>query len=153
MAENLEGAKFASEEQLNTAKTELRDALDALETAYKQGDAAAIEAAEDAVAKADAANTLATNTNDGLKTLQDAFNNLDKGLSEEDVKLLAIAALQDETKLPEGGQAIESVFAQNVIALVGTFAEINAENIGAGTISGNTLQSSEPISEEDDRPK
>ena len=88
-----------------------------------------------------------------MQTLQEAFDNFDGGLTEEDVKLLAIAALQDETKLPEGGQAIESVFAQNVIALVGTFAKINAENIGAGTISGNTLQSSEPISEEDDRPK
>ena len=153
VSENLEGAKFASEEQLNTAKTELSDALDALETAYKQGDAAAIEAAKDAVAKADAANTLANNTSAGLQTLQEAFDNFDGGLSKEDVKLLAIAALQDETKLPEGGEAIESVFAQNVIALVGTFAKINAENIGAGTISGNTLQSSEPISEEDDRPK
>lgn len=88
-----------------------------------------------------------------MQTLQEAFDNFDGGLSEEDVKLLAIAALQDETKLPEGGQAIESVFAQNVLALVGTFVKINAENIGAGTISGNTLQSSEPISEEDDRPK
>lgn len=153
VAENLDNAEIASSQDLEDAKTELSNALKDLETAYQQGDQAAIEAAKNAVAKADAANTLANNTSVGLQTLQEAFDNLDKGLSEEDVKLLAIAALQDETKLPEGGQAIESVFAQNVIALVGTFAEINAENIGAGTISGNTLQSSEPISEEDDRPK
>ena len=153
VAENLDNAEIASSQDLEDAKTELSNALKDLETAYQQGDQDAIEAAKNAVAKADAANTLANNTSEGLKTLQEAFDNFDGGLSEEDVKLLAIAALQDETKLPEGGQAIESVFAQNVIALVGTFAKINAENIGAGTISGNTLQSSEPISEEDDRPK
>lgn len=153
VAENLDNAEIASSQDLEDAKTELSNALKDLETAYKQGDAAAIEAAENAVAKADAANTLANNTSAGLQTLQEAFDNFDGGLTKEDVKLLAITALQDETKLPEGGQAIKSVFAQNVIALVGTFAEIKAENIGAGTISGNTLQSSEPISEEDDRPK
>lgn len=153
VAENLDNAEIASSQDLEDAKTELSNALKDLETAYQQGDQAAIEAAENAVAKADAANTLANNTSAGLQTLQKAFDNFDGGLTKEDVKLLAITALQDETKLPEGGQAIESVFAQNVIALVGTFAKIKAKNIGAGTISGNTIQSSEPISEEDDRPK
>lgn len=151
VAENLDNAEIASSQDLEDAKTELSNALKDLETAYKQGDAAAIEAAENAVAKADAANTLATNTSAGLQTLQEAFDNFDGGLSEDDVKLLAIAALQDETKLPEGGEAIESVFAQNVIALVGTFAKIKAKNIGAGTISGNTVESGQLM--EDGRPR
>lgn len=153
VAENLDNAEIASSQDLEDAKTELSNALKDLETAYQQDAQEAIEAAKNAVAKADAANTLANNTSAGLQTLQEAFDNFDGGLTEKDVELLAIAALQDETKLPEGGEAIKSVFAQNVIALVGTFAEIKAENIGAGTISGNTIQSSEPISEEDDRPK
>lgn len=86
-----------------------------------------------------------------MQTLQEAFDNFDGGLSEDDVKLLAIAALQDETKLPEGGQAIESVFAQNVIALVGTFAKIKTENIDAGTISGHTVESGQLM--ENGRPR
>lgn len=143
VAENLDNAEIASSQDLEDAKTELSNALKDLETAYQQGDAAAIEAAENAVAKADAANTLANNTSEGLQILQDAFDNFDGGLTEEDVKELAIAALQDETKIPEGGQAIKSVFAQNVIALVGTFVDIKAERINTGTLKGVTLQSSE----------
>lgn len=143
VAENLDNAEIASSQDLENAKTELSNALKDLETAYQQGDQEAIEAAKNAVAKADAANTLATNTSAGLQTLQEAFDNFDGGLSKEEVKLLAIAALQDETKLPEGGEAIESVFAQNVIALVGTFVDIKAERINTGTLKGVTLQSSE----------
>lgn len=151
VAENLDNAEIASSQDLEDAKTELSNALKDLETAYQQGDQAAIEAAENAVAKADAANTLANNTSAGLQTLQEAFDNFDGGLSEDDVNNLVLAALQDETKLPEGGQAIESVFAQNVIALVGTFAKIKTENIDAGTISGHTVESGQLM--EDGRPR
>jgi hypothetical protein len=82
-----------------------------------------------------------------IKTLNGYFDSngtIKKGvLDKDDIYDLSIASLgiDAKNKIQEDDLAANSIFAQNVIALVGKFVDITADQIVGGTIEGVDFQS------------
>ena len=145
---NIAEATGPIQSDLESTKQRLEEATTDLMDAIAKGDAEAIEQAEAALAKANAAHTLAENASNGLTTLQTAVNNIGTEnssiLSLNDLQLLSIAALGSDAATKDlfpgtDTEFADNVFAKNIVGLVGTFGEVKAEKITGTTITGKTI--------------
>lgn len=131
---------IAATQQIND---DLISAQERLQAAIESGDAAAIAAANGALAKAEAAEssltTLQTSINDRLNGFENSI------LSSGDIENLSIAAIQTATEITGDTVASQTIIGQNIIGLAGTFAEVQAEKITGSTISGKTIESTTKI--------
>lgn len=124
---NLEDAYYTNDK--------IDDLVEELQGAIAAGDSSAIAQANYAVETANA-------VNESIETLNSYFvdGKLTEGhLNKNDIYSLSIAALGSKASVPEGSFSSDSVFAQHLTGLLGTFVTIKAEQIDTKGLSVESL--------------
>ena len=152
VTENLNKAEILTKDQLEEATKQLSDALVAEQQARESGDQQALDKAQTAVADAAAAVNTANQAQQAIEDLNELFTEVDgqkvlnkNALSEEDIYDLSKAALGNEIDDYDGTISENTVLAQKIVGMIGTFGKINVDNLVGNEISGHTIQSSELI--------
>lgn len=135
-ANNFKNAYY-SKEDINALQA-------ALEAAIASGDNAAI-------AKASSALNTANQVNEAIKSLESKFikdsdgnTKLDPSvLNEADIWAISTAALGNEIPDTEGELHEDSIFAKNIVSLIGRFGTIKTDQLVGDDISGKTVQSAD----------
>ena len=140
----------AKDEELTAA---LNGARQGLEEAIKAGDEETANKYKELITQLELKqkaleNSFAQQTN-AIKSLEDKFNQQENALDPINLSEILAAALVTETEVGSDYVKTPNVLAKKITALLGTFGEVNANDINANTIEGFTVQSPTAVRDEE----
>lgn len=140
----------AKDEELTAA---LNGAKQGLEEAIKAGDEETANKYKELIAQLELNQKALENSfaqqNNAIKSLEDKFSQQENALDPTNLSEILAAALVTETEVGSDYVKTPNILAKEITALLGTFGEVNANDINANTIEGFTVQSPTAVRDED----